>query len=91
MSVIDLENRIAGSRPGPAFNCLSTALGPVFHRDVVILAHKVRLPDAGEWKHPEDIVNDVQQAVSKDLQRCCTTIRLVTGKTSDMMNDKSRS
>ncbi len=57
------------------------ALGPVVHRDVVILEHKLRLPDAGEWKHPEDIVNDVQKAVSKDLHDSFTTIGLVTEKT----------
>lgn len=61
---------------------LLAALGPfcVVDRDVVILAHKLRLPDAGEWKHPEDIVKDVQKAVAKDLLDRCTTIRPVTEK-----------
>ena len=61
---------------------LLAALGPfcVVDRDVVILAHKLRLPDAGEWKHPEGIVKDVQKAVAKDLLDRCTTIRQVTEK-----------
>jgi hypothetical protein len=40
----------------------------------------LRLPDAGKWKHPEDIVNGVQKAFSKDVQHNCITIWLATEK-----------
>jgi hypothetical protein len=46
----------------------------------VILAHKLRLPDAGKWKHPKDIVNCVQKAISKDVPHNCTTIWLASEK-----------
>ncbi len=71
---------LSGSIPTVLLHKPLAALGQVVHRDVVILAHKLRLPDAGKWKHPspEDIVNDVQKAVSKDFHDSFTTILLVT-------------
>ena len=69
--------------PGSIPMVLLAALGPVVDRDEVtqvILAHKLRLKDAGEWKYPEVVGNDVQKAVSTDLLDSCTTIRPVIKK-----------
>jgi hypothetical protein len=82
---------LAGSCLSVHLHYLLAALRSVVHRDVVILAHKLLLQDAGKWKHPEDIVNDVQQAVSKDLFNSCSTIWPATEKTNDWINAQSRS
>ena len=71
---------LPGSLLSVLLHNLLAALGPVVHRDVVVLAHTLRLPDAGKWKHPEDIVNGVQKASSKDVPHNCITIWLATEK-----------
>jgi hypothetical protein len=53
---------------------------PRFLRDVIVLPNKFGLSDTAERKMPEQIVDKVENALSKNMTLSCATILLAPEK-----------